>query len=345
MKLQFPAVNKMERYSRQMLFAPFQNEGQDKLLNSSVLVVGVGALGTSVVEQLARAGVGHITIVDRDYVELSNLQRQTLFTEEDVKLMKPKAVAAQEKIKQINSSIKVESYVEHVSKENIEKFIKEKDIIFDGTDNFSTRYLLNDIAYKYNIPFIYGGVISSRGMSAIFIPNKTPCFRCLMKDNYSEGQTCDTVGVINPAVNIVTSLQVTEALKYLTGNMESLHGGLISFDVWNNQFNKIKFTKVNPECRTCQLEEFPTLYQKDDIEESVLCGRNTIQIQHHKTFDLTLWKERLSKVAKVTETPFLLKVEVARDITFILFPDGRLLVQGTEDVVKARSLYDRYIGT
>jgi len=341
----YSVVNKMKRYSRQMLFPPIKGEGQKKLLNSSVLVVGVGALGSSILEQLARAGIGHIIIIDRDYVELSNLQRQTLFTEEDVKQIKPKAIAAKEKIEQINSSIHIEAYVEHISKDNIEKFINNIDIIFDGTDNFSTRYLLNDVAYKYKIPFVYGGVVSSRGMSALFIPMKTPCFRCLMKDNYSEGQTCDTVGVINSAVNIVTSLQVTEALKYLTNNLEDLHGSLISFDVWRNELTKIKLSKVDPQCKTCQLEQYPALNEEQMTKETILCGRNTIQIQHHRGFDLKEWKEKLSVIADVSETPFLLRARIREDITFVLFPNGRLLVQGTEDMIKARTLYDRYIGT
>lgn len=334
----------MDRYSRQMLFSPIRKEGQQKLLNSSVLVVGAGALGTVILDQLVRAGVGKITIVDRDYVELSNLQRQMLFTEEDVKQFKPKAIAAKEKLLQINSEIEIIAHVEHLSKENISTFIQNVDLIFDGTDNFRTRYLLNDIAFKHKIPFIYGGVVSSRGMSALFIPEKTPCLRCLMKDQSSQGQTCDTVGVIGPAVNVVTSLQVTEGLKYLTGNYADLNNSLITFDLWKGEQTKVKFPKPNPSCQTCQLKEFPALHAEEQ-EEVVLCGRNTIQIQHTSTFELKEIKRRLEKIAKVELTPFLLRVKVSESTTFILFPDGRVLVQGTEDPVRARTLFDRYIGS
>lgn len=335
----------MDRYSRQMLFSPIGEEGQKSLMDSSVLIIGVGALGSSILEQLARAGVGRILVVDRDYVELSNLQRQTLFTEEDVRLMKPKALAAKDKIAQINSSIKVEAFVEHISSKNIEKFIENVDLIFDGTDNFSTRYLINDISYKYGIPFVYGGVIASRGMSALFRPGETPCFRCLMRDNPSEGQTCDTVGVINPAVNVVTSLQLVEALKYLTGNIQDLHNRLVSFDLWNNSLTKIKLSTADPTCKTCQLKEYPALNNQEDLGETILCGRNTIQIHHHQPFDLKEWHLRLARLAEVQETAFLLRAKITEEISFVFFPDGRLLVQGTEDLVQARSLYDRYIGS
>lgn len=339
------AVNNVERYSRQMLFPPIGEKGQQKLLNKSALVVGVGALGTSILDLLVRSGIGKIVIVDRDYVELSNLQRQSLFTEEDVQKVKPKAIAAKEQLSRINSSVKIEAYVEHVSKNNIEKFISNIDIIFDGTDNFQTRYLLNDIAFKYQIPFVYGGVVSSRGMSALFIPNKTPCLRCLLKDQAQGGETCDTVGVIAPAVNIVTALQVTEALKYLTDNDDDLKHTMISFDIWKQQFTKIKLTKPYQDCKTCQLKLYPTLMDGDEAEELVLCGRNTIQIQANKPFDLEEWEDKLKKVTKVTLTPFLLRAKVTNEVTLVLFSDGRVLVQGTEDIGLARSYFDRYIGS
>jgi len=328
-----------------MLFSPISKNGQQKLLKSSVLVIGVGALGTSILDQLVRIGIGEITIVDRDYVELSNLQRQTLFTEEDVENVKPKAIAAKERLRNINSSIKINAYVDHVSNDNVKKYIQDIDLIFDGTDNFQTRYLLNDVAFKYNIPFAYGGVVSSRGMFALFIPNKTPCLRCFTKDNYQSGETCDTVGVIYPAVNVVTSLQVTEAIKYLTGNEDILTYQLTSFDMWDGTLTNIKFTKPDPQCKTCQLKTYPSLNEKESFEETVLCGRNTIQLQHHDHFNLQEWQKRFSKIAEVFMTPFLLKVKLEEDIAFVLFPNGRLLIQGTEDPTKARSLYDRYIGS
>ncbi|MGM8365134.1 ThiF family adenylyltransferase [Virgibacillus sp. W0181] len=335
----------MKRYSRQMLFAPIGKNGQKKLQDSTVLVVGAGALGTVICNHLVRAGVGTLRLVDRDYVEMSNLQRQMLFDEQDVKDAVPKAIAAKNKLKQINSDVTIEAIVTNVTGENILELIETADAVLDGTDNFATRYLLNDICFKENIPFSYGGVVGSRGMTAFFIPNQTPCLRCLINENAEGGQTCDTVGVISPAVDIVSSLQVTEVLKYLTNNLHHLRNTFFTFDGWYNQTYNMKFSQPNPSCLTCGLHKYPALFKNNQQEETVLCGRSTVQIHRRHSMDLAYWSKRLTAVATVQQTPFLLKVHFDEGIQFAIFPDGRVLVQGTEDIGKARTWYDRYIGS
>src|SRR5690625_2176876 len=208
-----------ERYSRQMLFQPIGESGQVSIEKSTVLVVGAGALGTVICNHLVRAGIVRLRIIDRDYVEISNLQRQMLFDEEDVENALPKAVAIKGKLEKINSNVTIEVLTGNASIENIHELTEDVDVVLDGTDNFATRYLLNDICYKRNIPYSYGGVVSSRGMTAFFVPEETPCMRCIIKQGADNGQTCDTVGVISPAVDLVSSMQVTETLKYLTGNI------------------------------------------------------------------------------------------------------------------------------
>lgn len=336
---------KLDRYARQMLFNPIGEEGQSKLAKSSILIVGSGALGGVIANQLVRAGVGNIKIIDRDYVEISNLQRQFLFDEEDVKMSKPKAIAAKEKLVAINSDVNIEAIVGNVSSENIEELIEGVDVVLDGTDNFSTRFLLNDICFKRNIPYSYGGVVSSRGMTAFFIPEQTPCLRCVIKEGAGDGQTCDTVGIISPIVDMISSFQVTETLKYLTGNYDHLRGTLKTIDVWFNQHYDIKLTKPNTECLTCQQHKFPALQKNMQDAETVLCGRNTIQIHKKSTMNLSQWYDRLIKVAEVIKTPFLLKAKLNEKIMLVIFSDGRVLVQGTEDMIEARTLYDRYIGS
>lgn len=328
-----------------MLFNPIKESGQKMLLNSSVLVVGAGALGTVICNHLVRAGVGKIRLIDRDYVEISNLQRQILFDEEDVKAALPKAIAAKRKLEKINSDIVIDAIVGNATNENIDELVRNVDVVLDGTDNFSTRYLLNDICYKKGIPFSYGGVVSSRGMTAFFIPEETPCLRCITKQEADHGQTCDTVGVISPAVDLVSSMQVTETIKYLTGNKAHLRKTLRTFDIWFNQQFDMKFNNSNPDCPTCQKKRYPALEVKVRDHETTLCGRNTVQIHKKDKLDLNKWETQLSHVAIIQRTPFLLKAQFDQGITFVLFPDGRILIQGTEDKVVARTWYDRYIGS
>lgn len=333
------------RYSRQMLFQPIGEEGQKKLLNSKVLIVGMGALGTVVANHLARAGVGHLVFCDRDYVELSNLQRQTLFDEEDVEQFLPKAVAAERKLRKLNSEIEIEGHVTDISSSNIEEFIKDVHVIVDGTDNFQTRYLINDVAYKYDIPFIYGGAVSSRGMGAVFIPGKTSCLRCLFPTHGSAGQTCDTIGVLSPVVDIVASLEALACLKLLTDNQEEIANELTTFDIWKNHHFSMKLGTANDTCPTCQLKEFPSLTHSEQDQVTTLCGRDTVQVINANPFDLKEWEEKFRKLAdKTKRTPFLLRVHLHEGVTFVLFPDGRTLIQGTEDISRAKSLFSKYIG-
>lgn len=334
-----------ERYSRQILFNPIGNDGQEKLNQTRALVVGAGALGTVIANHLARAGVGYIRIVDRDYVEKSNLQRQMLYTEDDVNAALPKAVAAEQKLKQINSDIEVEGIVADLNNSNIHQLFEDVDIVLDGTDNFSTRFLINDACFQKGIPFAYGGAVSSRGMTALFIPDATPCLNCMINQGAGRGQTCDTVGVISPVVDMVASLQVTEAIKYLVGDREHLLGAMRTFDIWNNHSFDIKFGDPKTDCPTCQKKEYPFLKQHAEDHVSVMCGRDTVQIQHDTRLDLDEWKERLERVAEIKKTPFLLKAILKDGITLVLFPDGRILVQGTEEINTAKSIYDRYIGS
>ncbi|MEW9677932.1 ThiF family adenylyltransferase [Lentibacillus sp. L22] len=334
-----------ERYSRQLLFSPIQKAGQQKLETSTVLVVGAGALGTVISNHLVRAGVGTVRLVDRDYVELSNLQRQMLFDEEDVKETLPKAIAAKQKLSKINSDVTIEAIVDNVTNENIFALMHGVDVVMDGTDNFSTRMLLNDSCFYQGIPFSYGGVVGARGMTALFIPDKTPCLRCLAKEGAGSGETCDTVGVIAPAVDMIASMEVMEVLKYLTGNRNALRSTLKTIDFWFNQSFDMKLTSPDPGCLTCQKKAYPALRKQAQDAETVLCGRNTVQIHKQSAWDLKKVEGQLQKIMKTKRTPFLLKAQLNHEATFVLFPDGRVLVQGTEDTIKARTLYDRYIGS
>ncbi len=333
----------MERYSRQIRFAPIGEKGQRTLADKVVLVVGVGALGTVIANHLVRAGVGHVRIVDRDYVELSNLQRQMLFDEKDVADSLPKAIAAERKLRAVNSSVTVEGIVTDVTAETLPELLHNVDLVMDGTDNFQTRFLLNDMCFKEGIPFAYGGAVSARGMSALFIPEKTPCLRCFINQGEGSGETCDTVGVISPVVDIVASYQVIEALKYLLADEKALRKTLRSFDVWGNQQIDLKLGKSKQACPTCERKVYPSLTEERD-EATTLCGRETVQIVRQERLDLNVWAERLKNIATVQKTPFLLRAELEEGERLVLFPDGRVLVQGTEDLTRARSLYSKYIG-
>lgn len=332
-----------ERYSRQVLFSPVGEEGQHKLVESTVLIVGAGATGSAVASQLARMGVGAIRIVDRDIIEMSNLHRQFLYTEKDVQQALPKAIAAMKRLKEMNSSINIEGKVLEVNEETVFPLLKDVDLVLDGTDNFTTRFLLNDACFKHGIPFLYGGAVASRGMSALFIPNKTPCMRCIFPEGVDKGETCDTVGVIPPVVSMVASYQVTEALKYLTGNENALHHSLKTFDIWKNEQYDIAFHEADPECLTCQKNHYPSLKGNEHNEYITMCGRNTVQVQTSREFDLTEWHEELKMKCTTQLTPFLLKARVKEDILLVMFPDGRVLIQGTDDIPTAKHIFHEYI--
>ncbi len=334
-----------KRYSRQMLFSPIGEVGQKKFSQSRALIVGMGALGTAIANHLVRAGFGYIRIVDRDYVEKSNLQRQMLFDEEDVAAALPKTVAAKNKLTKMNSAVEIEAITADVNPSNITEFIDSMDFVMDGTDNFSTRFLLNDACFKNKIPFVYGGAVSSRGMTALFVPDETPCLRCFIQGGEgTTGETCDTIGVISPIVDIIASYQVTEIMKYIAGDHEKLHRSLLTMDIWQNHSYAMKFASPKKDCPTCQTNEYPSLKTGVMQDITSLCGRETIQIQLESHFDLKEWAEKLEKTTKVKKTPFLLKAQLEEGERLVLFPDGRVLVQGTEDSGRAKALYARYIG-
>lgn len=342
-------MTEMERYSRQILFKQIGKEGQDKLLKSSAVIVGMGALGTVISNHLVRSGVGLVRIIDRDLVELSNLQRQTLYDEEDAREGLPKVIAAEKKLKKINSGINVESIIADLTLDNAEDLLAGFDVIVDGTDNFMARYLINDVAVKHGIPWIYGGAVSSRGMFAVIKPGETPCYRCLFPSVPAGlGDTCDSIGVLSPITDIIGSFEAVEALKLLVG-AES-NPNLEQMDIWYNSFLQMDVSQGrNPECPACVHHQYEFLDRSSDqqINYASLCGRNTIQInprQKSKT-DLEKLAGRLKNNGQVKGNPFLLRFMPDEEITMVIFHDGRVLVHGTNDTVKAKSYYAKYLGS
>ena len=337
-----------ERYSRQILFREIGSSGQDKLRNSRVLLVGCGALGAAHAEMLARAGVGKLRIVDRDFVEYTNLQRQTLYKESDADERLPKAVAAKSRIAEINSEIEVEAIVADVNHSNIESLIDGCDLVLDGSDNFQVRYLLNDACVKHNTTWIYGAAVSSYGTTMTIIPGKTPCLRCIFDEMPDAGTspTCDTAGVIMPIIATVSATQVAETLKILVGDLESLHGSLMQFDIWANDRQRIKLGEPNADCKTCGLRNFEFLNTETPEFSAVLCGRNAVQIAPPTatTLDLESLAERLQFLVAVNVNEYLLRFTTGEN-EMTVFRDGRAIVKGTDDISVARSLYAKFIGS
>lgn len=336
-----------ERYSRQILFREIGREGQERLLNSRVLLVGCGALGASHAEMLARAGVGKLRIVDRDFVEFTNLQRQTLFKESDAAERLPKAAAAKKRLAEINSEIDVEAIIGDVNNSNIESLINDCDLVIDGTDNFQVRYLLNDACVKNKVTWIYGAAVSSYGTTMTIIPGETPCLRCIFDEMPDAGSspTCDTAGVIMPIIATVSATQVSEALKILVGDFDSLHGSLMQFDVWANDRQRIKLGEPNSDCKCCGQKIFEYLDAESQEFAAVLCGRNAVQIAPSQTTILNLahLADKLKKIGEVKLNEYLLLFVVdEKEVT--VFGDGRVIVKGTDDPTVARSLYARYVG-
>lgn len=337
-----------DRYSRQILFSPIGKSGQDKLRSKHVLMIGAGALGSGNGEVLTRAGVGKLTIVDRDYVEASNLQRQQLYTEDDVRGKLPKAIAAEKRLRAINSDVEIVPVVGDASPEMLEELVVDVDLILDATDNFETRMAINDISQKYKIPWIYGACVGSFGMSFTIIPGKTPCLNCLLKRIPIQGMTCDTGGIIGPAVQMVIAHQSAEVLKILVEDWESVRDSFASFDLWRNQYNSMKMGKAKDlGCLSCgDLREYPYLDKKNLSRSTVLCGRDTVQIRPPRQSELDLGDlaSRLDKLGYVVKAnPYLLSVEMDEQ-RVVIFKDGRGLVHGTKDMSQARSIYQRLLG-
>jgi len=335
----------MERYSKQMLFDEIGEEGQRRLSKAKVVVIGCGALGTVVANNLTRSGVGYIRIVDRDYIELSNLQRQILFDEEDIENNLPKVIAAEYKLKKINSCITIDSIIKDVNSSNIVSICKDMDLILDATDNLNIRYLINDVSIKLNIPWIYGAVIGSTGMTHTIIPKETPCFRCIMPNIPPAGtiDSCDFVGVLNSIVNIIASMQTTEAIKLLIGKSEAVIKGLRYIDVWNNDFETIEISQKQ-NCQVCSDDKFEFL-NSDSRDAIFLCGKDSVQINPiNKEISADIIVNRLESIGiQVNKNKFFLKFEV-EGVKFTLFYDGRAILKNISDTIKAKILYGKYIG-
>lgn len=337
------------RYSRQERFAPFGVSGQEAIMDRHVLIVGAGALGSAVAETLVRAGVGRITIADRDYVEWSNLQRQQLFTEQDAEDRLPKAEAARMRLQSINSEVQIESHIMDVRAEELADLAKSCDLIMDATDNFDTRLMINDISQKLNIPWIYGGCVGSTGMSYTFIPGQTPCLNCLLGTVPLGGDTCDTAGILPQAVQVVAAYQTLEAMKLLSGNTNMLRMKLISFDLWRNESIEMKLDSARKvDCPSCGVDPiYPYLTTSNQTKSEVLCGRDLVQIRPARTInlDLSMLADRLKGLpeGKISQNPYMVIFEMSR-YRLVFFADGRALVHGTSDLIEAKNLYYRYLG-
>jgi adenylyltransferase/sulfurtransferase len=334
-----------EKYSRQILFAGIGEAGQQRLLDSRAVLVGCGALGTSLANLLVRAGLGYLRIIDRDFVEPSNLQRQTLFDETDARDALPKGVAAERKLCAINADVKVEGVVADLNPTSAEELLAGFPLVLDGTDNFETRFLLNDLAAKLGVPWIYAAAVSSYGVTMTIRPGATACLACLLEARADQGieETCDTVGVLGAAAGVIASIQAAEAIKLLVGNSEALHGRLVSFDVWSGRFQAIRVAR-NPDCRVCARGEFRHL-EGSAQPHLTLCGRDSVQIhERSRRLDLAALGRRLEPVVEeVRNNDFLLRFRVS-PYELTVFADGRAIIKGTRDPGVARSLYARYIG-
>ncbi|QKS48721.1 ThiF family adenylyltransferase (plasmid) [Paenibacillus cellulosilyticus] len=341
------------RYARQMRYAPIGTTGQQALGERSAVVVGVGALGSVIAQHLVRSGIGRIRLIDRDIVEFSNLHRQVLFTEDDARRMMPKAEAAAIRLRAANAAPFIEPIATELNAYHAEQLLADADIIVDGTDNFTARYLINEVSVKHQIPWIYGGAVGGSGMCTSIIPGETPCFRCLFPAPPAAGtvDTCETAGVISPIIDIIGSLQAAEAMKLLTGNKAAMNRGLIQFDVWRSQWMNIQTTQSKrADCPVCARRQFEWLDSDTAAHEAAaaLCGRRTVQITPPRPLQIPLTQlaDRLSHAVQLELTPFLLRLTlVDRDYTLIVFPDGRALVQGTDDLSVAKQIYNDLIGT
>ena len=341
-----------EKYSRQILFAGIGEAGQEKLLQSSAVLVGCGALGTVVANLLVRAGIGRLRIIDRDFVEPSNLQRQTLFEESDARDALPKAVAAERRLRAINSDVEIEGIVADLTPKNAADLLSGFPLILDGTDNFETRFLVNDVAISLGIPWIYAAAVGSYGVTMTILPGRTACLACLVETGdetspkgsaFGNEATCDTAGVLGAAAGVIASIEATEAMKLLAGKPEALHGRLVSCDVWSGKFQSIRVAR-NPECRACARREF-TFLDGQAQPHITMCGRDSVQIhERSRRLDLGELGRRLisASAAEVRSNDFLLRCRIP-PYELTVFADGRAIVKGTQDPAVARSLYARYI--
>lgn len=335
----------MSRYSRQELFSPIGPEGQRRIRASRVLLVGCGALGTHLAEFCVRAGVGGLTIVDRDIVEFSNLQRQSLFTEQDAREALPKAEAARRRLIGVNSEVEIRAEVSDFNFRNAEKLAQGASIILDASDNFETRFLINDLAVKHGLPWVYAGCVSSRATCMPVLPGKTACLTCLLEDQPAAGgETCDTTGIIMPAVLQAVAWSSVVALKIMSGNTDALLCRMLTVDLWSGERTGVDASRPWPDCPTCGRKHFPWLEGKRATRHATLCGRDSVQISPEGEFDYAAARERIRNAARLsTENDYLLRAEF-EGLTITLYKDGRALVHGTGDVGRANSVHSRLIG-
>lgn len=356
----------LSRYQRQMLLPGFGESGQRRLAGATAAVLGCGALGCAAADMLARAGVGHLVVIDRDYLEITNLQRQTLFDEADVARNLPKAIAAKRRLAAVNSAISVTAVVDDINAANVERLTDGADVLVDGLDNFETRYLANDVAVKHGIPYVYGAAVGTTGMAYAVLPHfpdaswregpdfATPCFRCLFAEAPPPGTsaTCDTVGVLGPAVGIVANFEAAEALKILTGNFEQVSRMLLNLDLWANEIVTLKVSGAyeNGDCRCCRHRHFDYLEGGSGSTAATLCGRDAVQLRHRQAngdVDFAPLAERLHAHGAVAVNEFMLRALITdgdKPYEITLFRDGRAIIKGTDDISVARSVHAKFVG-
>jgi molybdopterin-synthase adenylyltransferase len=334
------------RYSRQELFAGIGPEGQARIREGRVVVVGCGALGSVAAEMMARAGVGELVIVDRDFVEESNLQRQSLFDESDVARGMPKAAAAEARLQEINSEVAVRGIVADLAADNAAELLSGATLVLDGTDNFETRFLVNDVCVREGVPWVYGACVGAYGLALLVRPGVSPCLRCLLEERPAPGSgpTCDTAGVVAPIVHVVAGIQAGEALKVLAGRTEALLAGLVTVDLWQGHFEVMDLRGQAPWCPACTEGRFD--YAAAGLGPSAfLCGRDAVQVRGAAgaRLDLGLLAERLARVGAVTANEHLVRFR-APEADLVVFKDGRAIVKNVRDAAQARSLYAKYVG-
>ncbi len=338
-----------DRHARQVLFYGIGNTGQRILREKTTVLVGCGALGCTSANLLVRSGIKCIKIVDRDYIEESNLQRQSLFDEDDISKNLPKAIAAQKKLQKVDSHAQIEAIVADLNPSNAETILKDADIVIDGTDNFETRFLINDYCVKEGIPWIYGACIGSVGLTMNIVPSKTPCLRCVLDTlpPFGTTETCDTAGIIAPIASMIASIQAAEALKMLTENYDALSKGLVKIDLWRNEIKRLHTEDIREksDCITCKQRRYEFLFRNVYTMTTSLCGRNAVQVLHPNgsKLDLETLAERLGKVGEVSFNTFLLRMKIDK-YELTIFPDGRAIITGTNDAAVAKGLYAKYIG-
>ncbi len=340
--------NISDRYLRQTRFPPFGVEGQRRLSEARMLVCGCGALGSVVADLLVRAGVGFVRIVDRDFVELDNLHRQVLFTEQDAAEQLPKAIAAERRLAEVNSQVEIDAVVADVNAGNIRHLAAKMDVLVDGTDNFETRYLLNDLAVEQNLPWVFAGCVGAEGQTMAILPGDTPCLSCILPEPppASSQPTCETAGVLGPLVGVIASLQAMEAVKLGSGNAAAVSRHLTVLDLWNNQLRSINMAASRrPDCTTCGERKFPWLTGERGASVTSLCGRNSVQISPTtgEAVNLDVLAERLGSLGQVSRNPYLVRIAVG-EFLLTVFADGRTIVGGTDDPAVARTVHAKYVG-